>query len=268
MFPPAIEIKNATVKLDGYEALTDFSCTIGHRERWFVLGPNGAGKTTFVKLLLGLAWPLWGASVKVLGQKYGECNIIELRKKVAWVSPFLNSWAADSTYSQRWKALDIVLGGLDSTIGFFRKPSADDLEQAEKAMEMIHATKLADRWFDRLSSGEQVRILIARALISHPELVILDEACIFLDLTSREILLNAVDDLAARPDSPTMVFVTQRIEEITASFDKGMIIKDGKIMASGDRKDVLTEKNLSEAFELNVMLDSTADGRLWPIVKK
>ena len=133
MYPPAIEIRNATVKLDGYEALTDFSCTIGHRERWFVLGPNGAGKTTFVKLLLGLAWPLWGATVKVLGQKYGECNIIELRKKVAWVSPFLNSWAADSTYSQRWKALDIVLGGLDSTIGFFRKPSAEDLEQAEKA---------------------------------------------------------------------------------------------------------------------------------------
>ena len=77
-----------------------------------------------------------------------------------------------------------------------------------------------------------------------------------------------MDDLAARPDSPTMVFVTQRIEEITASFDKGLIIKDGKIMASGDRKDVLTEENLSKAFELDVMLDSTADGRLWPIVKK
>lgn len=268
MFPPAIEVKNATVKLEGYEALTDFSCTIGHRERWFVLGPNGAGKTTFVKLILGLAWPIWGATVRVLGQKYGECNIMELRKKVAWVSPFLNAWAQDTTYNRRWTAKEIVLGGLDSTIGFFRVPTKKDLELADAAMEMIHATKFADRWFDRLSSGEQVRVLIARALISHPELVILDEACVNLDLTSREILLSAVDELAARPDSPTMVFVTQRIEEITASFDKGMIIKDGRVMASGSREEVLTEENLSRTFDLDVVLDRTADGRLWPIVKK
>ena len=114
-------------------AVDDISFEIEAGEIVGLLGPNGAGTTTCVKLLLGLAWPLWGASVSVLGQKYGECNILELRKKVAWVSPFLNTWAADSTYSRRWTAREIVLGGIDSTIGFFRTPTAEDLEQAENA---------------------------------------------------------------------------------------------------------------------------------------
>lgn len=118
----AIEIRNATVKLEGFEALHDFSWSVRRGERWFVLGPNGAGKTTLVKLMLGLVWPLYGATVSVLGNRYGSCDIYEIRKRVAWASPFLNTWASDPTY-RRWTALEIVLSGIDSTVGFFRTAS-------------------------------------------------------------------------------------------------------------------------------------------------
>ena len=262
----AIEIKNATVKLEGFEALHDFSWSIKRGERWFVLGPNGAGKTTLVKLMLGLVWPIYGATVSVLGSRYGTCDIYEIRKKVAWASPFLNTWAADSSY-RRWTALEVVLSGLDSTVGFFRDASCEELERARAALDMIQGGAIADRYFDRLSSGEQVKALIARALIARPELVILDETCVFLDLTSREILLKAIDDLANRPNAPTMVFITQRIEEITKNFDRGMILKDGRIFKQGLRDEILTEANLEETFGMPLKLEQSSNGRIWPVLR-
>ena len=262
----AIEIRNATVRLEGYEALHDFSWKIKRGERGFVLGPNGAGKTTLVKLMLGLVWPLYGASVSVLGSRYGSCDIYEIRKKVAWASPFLNTWAADSTY-RRWTALEVVLSGLDSTVGFFRDAEPEELDRARAALEMIEGGAIADRYFDRLSSGEQVKALIARALIARPELVILDETCVFLDLTSREILLKAIDDLANSPDAPTMVFITQRIEEITKNFDMGMILKDGQIYKQGHRGEILTEENLSATFGMPLKLEESSNGRIWPVLR-
>lgn len=262
----AIEIRNATVKLEGFEALHDFSWSVRRGERWFVLGPNGAGKTTLVKLMLGLVWPLYGATVSVLGNRYGSCDIYEIRKRVAWASPFLNTWASDPTY-RRWTALEIVLSGIDSTVGFFRTASPEEIERAHAALEMIQGGAIADRYFDRLSSGEQVKAIIARALISDPELVILDETCVYLDLTSREILLKAIDDLASRPNAPTMVFITQRIEEITKNFNRGMILKDGRIFTQGSRDEILSEHNLEQTFGMPLKLEQSSNGRIWPVLR-
>lgn len=167
-------------------------------------GPNGAGKTTLVKMILGMAWPLFGAEVCVLGNRYGACDITEVRKKVAWASPFLQAWTADT--SIRWKTIDVALSGLDSTVGFYRKASGEEMELALSALERIGAKHLADRYFDRLSSGEQIKALIARALIAKPELVILDETCVYLDLRSREFLLEAIDALAAAENSSDHAF--------------------------------------------------------------
>lgn len=266
MTDTAIEIKNATVKLEGYEALHDFCLTIGRGEHWFILGPNGAGKTTLVKLMLGLVWPLYGATISILGNRYGACDIFEIRKKVAWASPFLNTWAADNSY-RRWTALEVVLSGLDSTVGFFREAESWELDKAREALEMIQGGSIADRYFDRLSSGEQVKAIIARALISDPELVILDETCVYLDLTSREILLKAIDVLAARKNSPTMVFITQRIEEITKSFDRGLILKDGRVYKQGLREEILTAENLHETFGMPIQLIEAPNGRIWPVLQ-
>ena len=262
----AIEIRNATVKLEGFEALHDFSWSVRRGERWFVLGPNGAGKTTLVKLMLGLVWPLYGATVSVLGNRYGSCDIYEIRKRVAWASPFLNTWASDPTY-RRWTALEIVLSGIDSTVGFFRTASPEEIQRAHAALEMIQGGAIADRYFDRLSSGEQVKAIIARALISDPELVILDETCVYLDLTSREILLKAIDDLASRPNAPTMVFITQRIEDILPVFSRGMILAKGRIVESGERDEILREEVLSAAYGLPIKLWKNKAGRYWAMLE-
>ena len=132
---------------------------------------------------------------------------------------------------------------------------------------MIQGGAIADRYFDRLSSGEQVKAIIARALISDPELVILDETCVYLDLTSREILLKAIDDLASRPNAPTMVFITQRIEEITKNFNRGMILKDGRIFTQGSRDEILTEHNLEQTFGMPLKLEQSSNGRIWPVLR-
>ena len=260
---PALLIRNATLKLEGNTILHDFNWQVERGQRWFILGPNGAGKTTLVKMILGMAWPLYGAEVRVLGCRYGSCDINEVRKKVAWASPFLSNWTEDSDF--RWTTLDVALSGLDSTIGFYRKPSDAEVELALAALDRIGARHLAERFYDRLSSGEQIKALIARALIGHPELMILDETCVYLDLSSREYLLSAVDDLAKGPDAPTMIFITQRIEEITATFTKGMILGSGRVQSSGSRADILTAENLSEAFGMKMRLISRPDGRFWPV---
>jgi len=258
---PAIAISGATVKLDGNEILRSLSWKVERGEHWFILGPNGAGKTTLVKLILGLLWPLYGAEVSVLGNTYGSCNVNEVRRRIAWISPFLKDWT-----EARWTVLEVALSGLDSTIGFYRKAKAGEVEKAMAALDLMGCAHLSERHFDRISSGEQVKALVARALIASPELAILDEACVYLDLRSREILLEAIDKLALKKGAPTILFVTQRIEEITRTFEKGMILGAGRIAMQGPRDEVLTEGNLSSAFNISVRLHKTPDGRLWPVL--
>ena len=261
--PPALLIRNATLKLEGNTILHDFNWRVERGERWFILGPNGAGKTTLVKMILGLAWPLYGAEVSVLGSRYGSCDISEVRRKVDWVSPFLSSWTAGG--GRRWTALEVALSGLDSTIGFYRKAKDGETELALAALGRMDAGHLAGRCYDRLSSGEQVKVLIARALIGHPELLLLDETCVHLDLASREYLLSAVDGLAKGPDAPTMIFITQRVEEITAAFTRGMILRAGRVQCAGERSEVLNAENLSSAFGMKIRLHARPDGRFWPV---
>ena len=148
-----------------------------------------------------------------------------------------------------------------------RTATTEEIQRAHAALEMIQGGAIADRYFDRLSSGEQVKAIIARALISDPELVILDETCVYLDLTSREILLKAIDDLASRPNAPTMVFITQRIEEITKNFNRGMILKDGRIFTQGSRDEILTEHNLEQTFGMPLKLEQSSNGRIWPVLR-
>ena len=112
-----------------------------------------------------------------------------------------------------------------------------------------------------------MKILIARALMTKPELVILDEPSVYLDIAGREFLLNAISDMAAKHPETTIVFITQRIEDIMPEFKIGMILKDGIIEAIGKREDVLTEENLSKAFDLNIKLTEGKNGRLWSMIQ-
>ncbi len=259
----AIKVENAKVYLGGREILHDISWEVKKGERCFILGANGAGKTTLVKMLMGYAWPVWGAKVEVLGKLFGQVNLTELRKSIAWVSPFMQQWLAD----REWNGLEMVLSGIDGTLGLFREPLPGEIEQAGEAMRSLRCEHLADRTLHTMSSGEQVKILIARALLVKPELMILDEPSVYLDIAGREFLLETIRELAESRPELTIIFITQRIEDILPVFDRGMILKSGSIAAYGARDAVLTEDNLKSAFDLDIRLIKTASGRLWTVIE-
>ena len=203
--PSVIHIENATVYLSGRRVLKDIRWQVERGGRYFILGANGAGKTTLVRMLLGYAWPLFGATVEVLGKRFGGVNLQELRRHIAWVSPLMHRWLGD----RDWTGREMVLSGPDATIGLFRTPTEAEEARAAELMESLRATDLMERPVSVMSSGEQVKVLIARALMTDPELMILDEPSVFLDIAGREFLLRTIAELAAARPELTLVFITQ-----------------------------------------------------------
>jgi len=258
-----INVAQARVFLSGREILHNINWTVQRGERCFILGANGAGKTTLVRMLMGYAWPLFGAKVEVLGKRFGTVNLQELRKKIAWVSPLMHQWLGD----REWTGREMVLSGPDATIGLFRTPTEEEEAKAARLMDSLRASALMDRPVHAMSSGEQVKVLIARALMTNPELMILDEPSVYLDIAGREFLLNTIDELAASRPGLTIIFITQRIEDILPSFTQGMILRQGEILAHGAREDVLTEANLRRAFDLDIRLIHARNGRLWTVIE-
>lgn len=257
----AIIIENASVYMDENLVLKNISWTLEKGARCFLMGANGAGKTTLVKLLMGFAWPVYGARVEILGNVYGKCNLQEVRKKIGWVSPFMQHWTSENS-----KALHVVLSGLDGSLGLFRDVTKEEVDRAMEILTELNAAHLAERSWYALSSGEQVKFLIARALITSPELLILDEPSVYMDLAGREYLLSEIERFAnSRPDL-TLIFITQRIEEIMPVFKYGMALKNGTIYKSGSTEEVLTEENLEQIFNIPVKLLKSDNGRFWPVV--
>ncbi len=257
----AIRVTGATVYLGGRRILNDINWEVKRGEHHFILGANGAGKTTLVKMLMGFSWPVYGAEIQILDSIFGQVNLQELRRRIAWVSPFLPQLTnPEST------GLELALSGLDGTLGFFRDAEEFEEEAARAALARLRCERLADQPLYSMSSGEQVKVLIARALMAKPELVILDEASVYLDISSREYLLETVGELASSSADITVIFITQRIEDITPVFQKGVILHQGRIAACGGRDQVLTESNLSTIFDLPIRLVKNEKGRYWPII--
>ncbi|MBR7119882.1 MAG: ATP-binding cassette domain-containing protein [Lentisphaeria bacterium] len=260
MSKSVIKINNACVYLDGREILHNFELDIPRGRHTFILGPNGSGKTTLVKLLLGHVYPAVGGSIEVLGRKFGSSDIRELRRHIAVASPMLSVFT-DINLS----GLEIVLTGIDSVFGIFREYSEHEKELAMLQLEKFNALHLADRSFKNMSSGEQIRVLIARAIVCSPALLILDEPSVFLDPAGREKLLSEIALLPEKNPEITMLFITQRIEDITPCFAHGVLIADGRNFDSGNTSTLLTEEKLSKIFNINIKLVPGINGRLWSI---
>lgn len=259
-----INIENARVFLSGREILKNINWQVKRGERCFILGANGAGKTTLVRMLMGYAWPLFGARVEVLGHRFGTINLQEVRRRIAWVSPLMHRWLNSE---RNWTGREMVLSGPDATIGLFRDPTPEEETRAASLLRSLRAEELADREVNTMSSGEQVKVLLARALMTDPELMILDEPSVYLDIAGREFLLNTIAELAATHPQLTIIFITQRIEDILPEFSRGMILRQGEILSSGEREEVLTEENLRRTFDLNIRLIHAANGRLWTVIE-
>jgi iron complex transport system ATP-binding protein len=243
-----VKLKNVTFERGGRMILDEISWTIEQGQHWALLGANGSGKTTLLKIITGYEWPTSG-SVEVFGQQYGNCNLPELRKHIGWVST-----AIEHKLPEDDSALEIVASGLEASVGLYRDFAEHELKLAQDMLAKVNAQNCAAQKFGTLSQGEQQRVLIARALINRPSLLILDEPCVGLDPAAKERFLSDLSRLANQPDAPTMVVVTHHIEEIDPWISWVMVLKNGEILASGRKTDTLNTVTLSRAFGMDMLV--------------
>ncbi|WP_026695474.1 ABC transporter ATP-binding protein [Peribacillus kribbensis] len=231
-------------------------------QHWALLGLNGSGKTSILKIITGYQWPS-GGSVSVLGQLFGKTNIPELRKSIGWVSSSL-----DDQYNARPSdsALEVVISGKFASIGLYEQISREDVEEALKLLSAFNIEHLAHQNIITLSQGEKRKTMIARALMSSPKILILDEPCNGLDIYSKEELLSTIEDLTSAQNGPAVIYVTHHIEEIVPSISHVMLLKNGSVIAQGDKHATLTEPLLHETFRVPLSVD-WLDGRPWIKVK-
>ncbi|KRE54481.1 molybdenum ABC transporter ATP-binding protein [Paenibacillus sp. Soil522] len=255
-----IDIHNVSWNRNHKLILQNMNWTVKEGEHWCLLGLNGSGKTTLLNMINGYIWPTEG-SMSVLGKTFGEYDLRELRKSIGWVSTSLQQKLYGSE-----TALKIVLSGKFATIGLYDQTDTKDLGRAEALMKLLGCTALMERTYDTLSQGERQRVLIARALMASPKLLILDEPCTGLDVFAREQLLQMIGTVAAEENAPTIIYVTHHVEEILPCFTKTLLIKEGQVFAANHTSDVLTSALMSDFFEVPVEL-LRRDGRNWLSVK-
>jgi iron complex transport system ATP-binding protein len=250
-----IALDSVTVRRASTDLVRDISWQVELDERWVVLGPNGAGKTTLLNLASARLHPTHG-TVHVLGERLGRVDVHELRTRIGLASAALaGRIPPDETVR------DVVVTASYSVVGRWRE-SYDrvDVARAMGLLEQLGMAALADRPYGTLSEGERKRTQIARALMTDPELLLLDEPAAGLDLGGREDLVRRLGELARDPDAPALVLVTHHVEEIPPGFTHAMLMREGTIVAAGLLHDTLTAENLSKTFGLALAL-TVADGR-------
>jgi iron complex transport system ATP-binding protein len=220
-----------------------------------LLGANGSGKTTLLKMVAAIEWPCDG-HIRVLGQRFGEVDLRELRRSIGVVSSALVPYFQD-----RQPALAIVETGIDAELGWWRTFDADAEARARAGLAALGIAALADNPYGQLSQGEKQRVLIARALMNAPHLLILDEPCAGLDPAARESFLEDLGRFVERPETPTLVIVTHHIEEIPAFVRHALVLKDGRTLAQGPIAEVLRADILGEAFGRPCRVEPTSAGR-------
>ncbi|OBK61273.1 iron ABC transporter ATP-binding protein [Mycobacterium colombiense] len=224
-------------------------------ERWVIVGPNGAGKTSLLRIAAASEHPSSGVAF-VLGERLGRVDVTELRSRIGLSSSVLAQRIPSDEVVR-----DLVVSAGYAVLGRWRERYEDvDYQRAIDMLESLGAEHLADRTYGTLSEGERKRVLIARALMTDPELLLLDEPAAGLDLGGREELVARLADLAADPDAPALVLVTHHVEEIPPGFSHCMLLSEAEVVAAGLLTDVLTAENLSTAFGQAIALD-VVDGR-------
>lgn len=240
---------------DGRTLVGPLDWSVELDERWVIIGPNGAGKTSLLGIAAATEHPSSGVAY-VLGERLGRVDTTELRARVGLSSaPLAQRIPAEETVR------DLVVSAGYAVLGRWRERYDDiDHERAMDLLESLGGEHLADRRYGTLSEGERKRVLIARALMTDPELLLLDEPAAGLDLGAREELVARLADLAADPNAPAMVLVTHHVEEIPVGFSHCLLLSEGTVVAAGLLADVLTAENLSTAFGQSISLD-VIDGR-------
>lgn len=246
-----IELANVGVVRGGNSILTGIDWAVNADERWVVLGPNGAGKTTLMQILSGNLFPTQG-QVTLLGERLGRVDVFELRPRIGICSSALSERIPPEEVVS-----DVVLTAAWGVLGRWRE--GYDLWDASRALALLAALgaeHLATRTFGTLSEGERKRVQIARALMTDPELLLLDEPAAGLDLGGREDMVARLAKLTSDPLAPVSILITHHVEEIPPGITHALVLNRGRMIATGAIDRVLTSDVLSEAFELPIIIDN------------
>lgn len=253
--PQVLEFSDVVVRRNARNIVDRVDWSVTDDQRWVVLGPNGAGKTTVLQLAASLLHPTSG-TVEILEERLGRTDVFELRPRIGFASSAMaRRIPAEET------VLDVVLTAAYAVTGRWREDYEDiDERRAMRVLAEWKLDGLADRTFGTLSDGEQKRVQIARAVMTDPELLLLDEPTASLDLGAREELLALLGGYAQAPTTPAMIMVTHHVEEIPVGFTHVLLLREGRLVAAGPLADALTAESLTETFGLPISL-TEEDGR-------
>jgi iron complex transport system ATP-binding protein len=250
-----VDLAGVSIIRNGSTLISDITWEVDEADRWVVIGPNGAGKTTLLQVVSAQIHPSSGVA-GLLGEVLGVVDVFELRPRIG-----LTSAALAERIPRGERVHDVVVSASYAVIGRWREQYDElDHERAQELLAQLRIDALAERTFGTLSEGERKRVQIARALMTDPELLLLDEPAAGLDLAGRETLVNTLGELAQDHYAPASVLVTHHVEEIPAGITHAMLLKDGKIVAAGPLRDTLTAENLTKTFDIELSL-TEADGR-------
>lgn len=236
------------IERGGTVILRDVNWRVERGQHWVILGANGSGKTSLLSALTGYLMPTHGR-VSLLGETYGHSDWRELRKKVGLVSSSIRQMMADEE-----PALETVASGKYAMIDFWGRVTRAEQAQALRLLRQVECEYLAKRPWRVLSQGERQRVLIGRALMARPRLLILDEPCAGLDPAAREHFLQFVQRLGARQNAPTLVLVTHHVEEIMPVFSHVLLLKNGRVLTADEKAFALNSRKLSLAFDAKMQL--------------
>ena len=254
-----VNVENLCYRVGARYLLDHINWKVQKGEHWLILGMNGSGKTTLLSAVAGYQ-PISSGSLEVLGQKYDKDSILALRKEVGFVS-----YSFFSRYFRNETVLHVVLSALSGSFNVNHDVTANDVRKAKWLLQELGIEDKANAMFYRLSKGEQQDVLIARALITAPKVLILDEPCLGLDICARAKLMHTVQALADT-HQVTILYVSHYPEEIQPFMNKTILMKNGKIFASGETQQVITSKNMTALVNHPVVVQHE-DGAVNFIVK-
>ena len=251
-----LSVARLRIERNGTVILADVNWQVNAGEHWVILGANGSGKTSLLSALTGYLMPTAG-EITLLGETYGQSDWRELRKRIGLVSSSVRRLMADGE-----PALETVASGRHAMVDFWGRMTRAEKTAAAKLLRQVECEHLARRPWRVLSQGERQRVLVARALMAKPRVLILDEPCAGLDPAGREHFLQFLQRLGSQSRDrrvPTLVLVTHHVEEIMPVFSRVLILKNGRVQAAGKKPNVLNSKNLSDAFGARTRLQKTGN---------
>lgn len=249
-----VELDGVTVIREGNTLLDEIVWTVNEGERWVLIGPNGAGKTTMLQIAAARMHPTRGIAT-ILDEELGAVDVFELRPRIG-----LASAALAERIPAHEKVIDVVVTASYGVTGRWQENyDQADQARAESLLTALGAAELAGRRFGTLSEGERKRVQIARALMTDPELLLLDEPAAGLDLGGREDLVARLSTLARDEDAPAMVLVTHHVEEIPPGFTHVLLLRQGRVVAEGPLAETLTGDNLTATFGIPLEVDNSHD---------